>query len=212
MKKYISDFHFITHNLAPKSQLEQVEQACMAGVKWIQYRCLDKPDSELVEEINHAASICDDWGVTLLVTDHYHLLDRVDVQGVHIEDSNADLTTIRHQIGDDKTLGASANHFNDVERICRTGAVDYIGCGPFGHTDTKPNDFQHLGIQGYKDIILNMKMKELEMPLMAVGGVKHQDIDALLQTGIYGIAASSAINDAPDPAEAIKTFRNKLNK
>jgi thiamine-phosphate pyrophosphorylase len=39
---------------------------------------------------------------------------------------------------------------------------------------------------------------------MAIGGIGIEDIAPLMQTGISGIALSSAILDADDPVEAAK--------
>ena len=108
MKKYISKFHYITHDLPDFSHVQQVQMACGAGANWVQYRCLTKPKDELIDEINEIAEICDEWGATLIIANHYDLLDRVDAQGVHIDDSDADLASIRKIIGPDKTLGVSA--------------------------------------------------------------------------------------------------------
>src|SRR5665213_3747325 len=110
MRKYISKFHYLTQDMPNRSHIEQAKIACEAGANWIQYRCLSKPDNELIDEINEIAQICDDWGTTLILTNHYHLLNKVDAQGIHIEDFDADLANIRLKIGDDKTLGASATH------------------------------------------------------------------------------------------------------
>src|SRR5260221_4163537 len=140
MKKYISKFHYLTQDMPNRSHLEQASIACEAGANWIQYRCLSKPDDELIDEINDIAEICDEWGITLILTNHYHLLDRVDAQGVHIEDFDADLMDIRASIGADKTLGASATNIARLMEVQKTGIIDYCGYGPFAHTDTKAND------------------------------------------------------------------------
>jgi thiamine-phosphate pyrophosphorylase len=95
MKKYISKFHYLTQDLPQRSHVEQTAIACKAGANWIQYRCLTKTDPELIDELHQVASICDDWGATLILTDHYHLLDQVDAQGVHLEDMQADFNKIR---------------------------------------------------------------------------------------------------------------------
>ena len=139
MKKYISKFHYLTQDLPHRSHVEQVQIACKAGANWIQYRCLTKNDSDLVQEIHEIASICDDWGATLILTEYYHLLNQVDAQGVHIEDMKADFQSVREQIGEDKTLGVSANSFEDIERIALLNVIDYIGCGPVSITQTKPS-------------------------------------------------------------------------
>lgn len=204
MKKYISRFHYLTQDLPNRSHAEQAQIACGAGANWVQYRCLSKPDDELVEEINEIAAICDDWGATLIITNHYHLLDSVDVQGVHIEDMDADLEAIRTQISEEKTLGASATNIERLQAVQQLGVVDYCGYGPFAHTDTKPNNEPLLGFEGYR------KLQPMEMPVIAVGGIQLADVDHLLETGVYGVAVSAAINLAVDPAGMVKEFYRKI--
>ena len=164
----------------------------------------------MLEELRQIAGICDDWGATLIVADHYHLLDRADVQGVHIENMEADFKSIRAAITDERTLGASANSIEDIQRISDSGAVDYIGCGPFHVTKTKPNNYPLLGPEGYRRIIREMQKMQISIPLLAVGGIKTEDVEELLSTGIWGIAVSSAVNLADDPGQALKDFYKKI--
>ncbi|MDP9076882.1 MAG: thiamine phosphate synthase [Bacteroidota bacterium] len=208
MKKYISRFHYITQDLRTRSHLKQATIACEAGANWIQYRCLTKPDDELIEEIDEIASLCDDWGTTLILTNHYHLLDKVDAQGVHIEDFDADLKAIRKAIGNDKTLGASATNIHRLLAAQATGVVDYCGYGPFAITSTKPNNYTLLGLEGYRQL---EKHPEITMPVIAVGGIHIEDVDPLIKTGVYGIAVSAAVNLAIDPAKAFKEFYKKIH-
>ena len=210
MKKYISKFHYLTQDLPHRTHIEQTEIACKAGANWIQYRCFSKDDEDLIQEINQVASICDDWGATLILTDHYHLLDQVDAQGVHIEDMHANFATIRAIISDEKTLGASANTLTDIQRIDASGVVDYAGCGPFSVTKTKPNDYPLLGIEGYKKIADNIVELGINLPLIAVGGINLEDTEALLNTGIYGIAVSAAVNSSDSPEKMIREFYKKI--
>jgi thiamine-phosphate pyrophosphorylase len=206
MKKYISKFHYLTQDLPNRTHIEQAQIACEAGANWLQYRCLTKNNDDLVAEINQIAGICDDWGATLIITNHYHLLDKVDVQGVHIEDFEADFAFIRSQIGEDKTLGASATNVKRLLATQATGMVDYCGYGPFSHTDTKPNNSPLMGFEGYRQL----ERMIVGVPVIAVGGIQLPDVDALLQTGVYGIAVSAAVNLSPDPAGAVKAFYKKI--
>jgi thiamine-phosphate pyrophosphorylase len=207
MKKYIAKFHYLTQDLPDRSHVEQARIACEAGAKWIQYRCLTKTDSELIEEINEISAICDDWGTTLILANHYHLLDKVDAQGVHIEDFDADLAVIRESIGEDKTLGASATNITRLLAVQNTGVVDYCGYGPFAHTNTKPNNKPLLGYEGYREL---QKHPEITIPTIAVGGVELVDVEQLMETSVYGIAVSAAVNMAVDPGEALKAFNRKI--
>jgi len=189
-----------------RSHTEQVDLACQAGVNWIQYRCLTKSDDELIAEINQVAAICDDWGATLILTQHYHLLDRVDAQGVHIENVNADLAEVRQIIGDDKTLGASAITVERLLKLQSAGDVDYCGYGPFAHTGPRFNNYPFLGFAGFREL----QKHPITLPVIAVGGIQLQDVDPLMETGIAGIAVSGAINLSLDPKEMLKAFYQKL--
>ena len=210
MKKYIEKLHFITHDLPHSSHIEQVQVACEAGAKWIQYRCLSKADDELLADINLIAEICDDWGATLIVTNHIHLKGKADIQGFHIEDINADFIALRKQIGEEFTLGGSANTIEQLIKLADDGA-DYAGFGPFNISSTKPNDYPLIKTDDYANAIENLKSANKDLPVLAVGGVTIADVPALMTTGIFGIAASSAINQAENMYEAYIDFYKAIN-
>ncbi|WP_231427808.1 MULTISPECIES: thiamine phosphate synthase [Pedobacter] len=203
--KYIEKLQYITHDVPNFPHIDQVQLACEAGAKWIQYRCLTKSNEELLADINAIAEVCDDWGTTLIVTDHIHLNGKADIQGFHIEDMNADFTALRKLVGDDITLGGSANTAENMIRLANEGA-DYVGLGPFSTTETKPNNFPLLAADDYSSIINQLKKLQIDIPVLAVGGIKIYDVKALMQTGIYGIAVSGAIYSADDFIEAYQDF------
>lgn len=205
MKKYIEKLHFITHDLQQSSHIEQVQVACEAGAKWIQYRCLSKADDELLADINLIAEICDDWGATLIVTNHIHLKGKADIQGFHIEDMNADFIALRKQIGEEFTLGGSANTVEQLLKLASDGA-DYAGFGPFNISSTKPNDYPLVKVDEYAKAITKLKSANINLPVLAVGGITLADLPGLMATGIFGIAASSAINQAENMYEAYVDF------
>lgn len=209
MKKYIEKLHFITHDIEHLSHIEQVQMACEAGAKWIQYRCLTKDDAELLTDIHQIAEICDDWGATLIVTDHIHLNGKADIQGFHIEDMDADFRQLRKQLGEETTIGGSSNTIEGLVRLAEEGA-DYAGFGPFKITTTKPNNAPLIGVEGYRTAMKSLEDQNIVLPVLAVGGVTLDDVEDLLQTGVFGIAVSAAINQAPDLRAAYGDFYRKV--
>ena len=203
--KYIEKLQYITHDIPQLTHIEQVQLACEAGAKWVQYRCLSKSDEELLKDIHTIAEICDDWGTTLIVTNHIHLNGKADIQGFHIEDMDADFVTLRKLVGNDITLGGSAHTFENIIRLAKESA-DYIGLGPFASTNTKPNDFPLLGIEGYSTLKPQLESLNVSIPILAVGGIKIYDVETLMQAGIYGVAISEAIHSADDFIEAYQDF------
>lgn len=207
MKKFIEKLQFITHDLPALTHIDQARIACESGAKWVQYRCLTKTDEALLEDIQAIAACCDDWGATLIVTNHIHLKGKADIQGFHIEDMEADFRAIRKQVGDDITLGGSSNTVEGLIRLAGEGA-DYAGCGPFSVTTTKPNNSPLLGVAGYAKVAAVLQEKGITLPVVAVGGIRLTDVEAILNTGIFGIAVSSAINQAESMSEAYHQFYN----
>lgn len=203
--KYIEKLHYITHDIQKLTHVEQAQNACEAGAKWIQYRCLSKADEELLADINAIAEICDDWGTTLIVTNHIHLNGKADIQGFHIEDMNADFVSLRKLVGNDITLGGSTNTINNIIRQAKEGA-DYVGFGPFAISETKPNNYPLIGLKDYKDALNEIESLHFNFPILAVGGIKIYDVEAIMQTGIHGIAISAAINSADNFEEAYQDF------
>jgi len=203
--KYIEKLQYITHEILDLSHIEQVQLACEAGAKWIQYRCLSKNEEELLNDINVIAEICDDWGTTLIVTNHIYLNGKADIQGFHIEDSNADSIALRKLVGDDITLGGSANNIEEVIRLTEQG-FDYVCLGPFSAGGTNTNTLNILGIDGYLNSINQLKDLNINIPVLAAGGIKIYDVAPLMQTGIFGIAVSESIYSADDFIQAYQDF------
>ncbi|WP_395627478.1 thiamine phosphate synthase, partial [Daejeonella sp.] len=98
----------------------------------------------------------------------------------------------------------------DIQRVYASGVVDYIGCGPFAFTKTKANDYPLLGFEGYQEIVQKMQELQINIPLIGVGGIKLEDTEDLLNTGIDGLAVSAAVNLAENPGTIIKDFYKKI--
>lgn len=86
--------------------------------------------------------------------------------------------------------------------------ADYIGCGPFRFTTTKKNLSPVLGLEGYRNIVSRMKEAGINLPIVAIGGIAFEDIPAIMQTGVSGIALSGSILRADDPIAETRRIIN----
>ncbi|UKJ07600.1 thiamine phosphate synthase [Solitalea lacus] len=211
MKKHIEKFHYLTLDMDHFSHIQQVEMACQAGAKWIQYRTKNKRSTEeWIAEARQIANICDDWGTSLIVCSNVDVVEIVeDTQGIHIEMADISVAEAREILGDTKIIGGSAHNFEQVKAIYHSGA-DYVGLGPYKPTSTIKYNTDYLSLDDYRSIIEQMNEEGIDLPVIAAGGIKPEHVEDLMKTGIHGVAVCSAINQAEDPAEVYKEIYNKL--
>lgn len=190
---------FISHSNERCSYLEGIRLSLEGGCKWVQLRMKDAPDEQVAQLGVQARGLCDRYGAKLILDDRVELVAKTGADGVHLGKNDMPIAQAREILGPGKIIGGTANTFEDIVAHWKSGA-DYIGCGPFRFTTTKKNLSPILGLEGYRDIISRMKDAGITLPLVAIGGITAEDIPAILETGVDGIAVSGTVLRAEDPA------------
>ena len=203
---------YISHFTPQISYAEGIRMALEGGCRWIQLRMKDAPAEEIIACAEEVLPLCRRHGAKFLLDDHVELVRQLGADGVHLGKNDMPVDEARKILGPDSIIGGTANTIEDIIRLHKQGA-DYIGCGPFRFTTTKKNLSPILGLDGYKSIVLKMKELGIDLPIVAIGGITVEDIPAVMETGVSGIALSGAILGAPDPVEMtariIETIDNR---
>lgn len=190
---------FISHSNERCSYLDGIRLALEGGCKWVQLRMKDAPDEQVTQLGVQARELCDRYGAKLILDDRVELVAKTGADGVHLGKNDMPIAQAREILGPGKIIGGTANTFEDIVAHWKSGA-DYIGCGPFRFTTTKKNLSPILGLEGYRDIVARMKDAGITLPLVAIGGITAEDIPAILETGVDGIAVSGTVLRVEDPA------------
>ncbi|MDR1632686.1 MAG: thiamine phosphate synthase [Dysgonamonadaceae bacterium] len=194
---------FITHQTERYTCLQSVEIALKGGCRMIQLRMKEAPLQEVEQTGIIANELCRQYGADLYIDDHVEICRRIGAAGVHLGKSDMPPREARKILGKNFIIGGTANTFDDIRRLNAEG-VDYIGLGPFRFTTTKKNLSPVLGLSGYKQITEQCRNQGINLPVFAVGGITANDIPALLNAGVTGIAMSSTILQAENPVEEAK--------
>lgn len=194
---------FITHQNARYGYVEGARLALEGGCRWIQLRMKDATDDEVRPLAHKLRKLCSDYNAKFILDDRVNLVKEVSADGVHLGKNDMPVDEARQVLGPDYIIGGTANTFEDIEQLYRQGA-NYIGCGPFRFTTTKKNLSAILGLEGYRNIVKRMHDAGINLPMVAIGGILHEDIHEIMQTGVTGIAVSGAVLNADNPVEEMK--------
>lgn len=198
---------FITHQTDSISYEESALLALQGGCRWIQLRMKGATDAEVEPIARRLLARCREEGAVFVVDDRVELVKAIEADGVHLGRGDMPVGEARRLLGEGFIIGGTANTIGDIRRLHGESA-DYIGCGPFRYTETKANLAPLLGLEGYRDIVAQMRREGISLPLCAIGGIEREDVPALLATGVNAIAVSGAVLRAPSPRQAMADFIN----
>ena len=194
------ELQFITHFTEKYSYYDSARMALEGGCRWIQLRMKDASPEEVEQDALRVQALCRTYHATFIIDDHVELVKKLHADGVHLGKHDMPVAEARRLLGNGFIIGGTANTFDDVKMHYEAGA-DYIGCGPFRFTTTKKNLSPILGLEGYRRIVSQMKEAGINLPIVAIGGITREDIPAILQTGVTGVALSGTILRADNPTE-----------
>lgn len=172
--------------LGENSLEEQVEDAIKGGATFIQLREKDLPFDKFLKQAKKIKIITDKYKVPFVINDNIKVAIESDADGIHIGQKDMNAKELKALIGDNKILGVSANTVEEAKLAEKNGA-DYIGVGAVFPTATK-EDADMVSLNNLKDIC-----HSVSIPVVAIGGIKSENIIELKSTDIDGICLISAI-------------------
>lgn len=178
-----------------------VAAAVKGGTTMVQLREKDAGTREFLEIARAVKAVLQPLGVPLIINDRVDIAIAVEAEGVHVGQTDMPVSIVRKMIGPGKIVGLSAGK---REYILAPDAAeaDYLGIGPAYAQTTKLNTGREpLGPEGCRELrALTQK------PVMAIGGLKHDNSAPLVAAGADGLAVVSAIVGADDPEAAARAF------
>ena len=172
--------------LGQKTLYEQVEQALKGGSTLVQLREKQLSEAEVEKEAVELLALCHRYEVPLLLDDRVALAAKIGADGVHIGQSDMELSRAREILGEDKIIGVTAKTVEQALAAQENGA-DYLGSGAvFGSTtktDAIPMDHA----------LLEQICHSVTIPVVAIGGITAENVLQLKGRGMAGVAVVSGI-------------------
>ncbi|WP_101773158.1 hydroxyethylthiazole kinase [Peptostreptococcus faecalis] len=190
-----------------KNFYDSIEKSIIGGAKVVQLREKNMSTRDFYNRALKLKEICKKHNTTFLINDRIDIAMSVDADGVHLGQSDMPITIAKKLIGYNKIVGISVSNLEEAIRAQEEGA-DYVGVGAIFSTDTK-EDSEVVDIQVVKRMV-----ESLHIPVLAIGGIKYENIEYLETTDVHGICVISDILNSQEcdkkTMKIIKKFR-KIN-
>lgn len=209
MQKFKGSLYLITDSTyhTEESLLWTVEEAIKGGVSIVQLREKNRSTREYIDLANKVKKITDKYDVPLIIDDRIDVAMVVKSSGVHLGQSDMPVKNARELLGEEVIIGATAKTVEQAVEAYNQGA-DYIGTGAIYPTTTKVKTVI-TSVDTLDDIV-----KNVDIPVYAIGGLNKDNIDVLKGVNISGICVVSAIMKSENPRksseEILKSIENVL--
>lgn len=167
----------------------------------LQIRLKDAPEAVIGAAVDALMPIAQSRGVAVILNDRPDLAARFGCDGVHIGQDDAPYAEARRLVGKDRMVGVTCHDSRHLAMEAAEAGADYVAFGAFFPTATKD------AIGHPEPEILTIWQETMEVPCVAIGGIKAENARILAAAGADFLAVSAGVWSYGDgPAAAVKAL------
>jgi len=188
--------------------LKVAELAINGGADCLQLREKSLDDRELLQRAKSLVALSRPRGVSVVINDRPDIALLSGADAVHLGQTDLPIADVRVQPlrGGSLLIGVSTENLDQARAAAQSGA-DYIALGPMFPTTTKDKP-RLAGPQYVRSFVSDESLARV--PHLAIGGINTGNVAQLVEVGCRGIAVSSFVCSAPDPASACTALVERL--
>jgi thiamine-phosphate pyrophosphorylase len=186
--------------------VQVMEEAIIGGVDIIQLRDKHSSKKEVLKKAKLLKGLTEKYNIPLIINDHIDVAIAVDADGIHIGQDDLPLLEARKILGENKIIGISTHKIEEA-REAEVNGADYIGVGPIFPTKSKVDVVDPVTTKYIEEVV-----KEINIPFVAIGGIKLHNVDQVLNAGAARICAISEIVGSEDVTKTCQLFIKKIEE
>ena len=177
-----------------------VSAAIAGGARVIQYRNKQGKAQQRRQEAAALLQLCQQHHVPLIINDDVALAASVNADGVHLGKADASLAQARQQLGPQAIIGVSC--YNSLQRAISAAqaGADYVAFGRFFSSHSKPD------AQPAEAALLGQARRQLQLPIVAIGGITPENGQQLVAAGADLLAAIHGVFGQPNIEAAASAY------
>jgi thiamine-phosphate pyrophosphorylase len=193
--------YLVTDDGLPQAQmLGCLRSALEAGARVVQLRAKDIERRDFFHLAKQVQALCHECQALFIVNDAADVAALLAADGLHLGQDDLPADAARRLVQPDTLVGVSISTLEEARLAAQDSAVDYLGVGAMFATETKP-EAEYGGLE-----LLRAVRAEVDLPLVAIGGITVDNAPAVWAAGADLVAVVSAVFSADDPAAATQAL------
>ncbi|MEC7641513.1 MAG: thiamine phosphate synthase [Nitrospinota bacterium] len=180
--------------LPEKHFLQGVESALKGGIPALQLREKDLHPAELLALARDVRDITQAYGAKLFINGQAEVAEMAEADGVHLPENGESAEEVKKSFP--QLLVGVSTHSQETASEAQSQGADFITFSPIFETASKKQYGPPQGLPQLRKIAA-----ESNIPVLALGGVKKENIPSVAEQGAFGIALISGIWSSPDIEE-----------
>ena len=182
-----------------KDPVNIAQQVLDGGANIIQLRNKTDNIRETVDWAIKISELCNSYNAFFIVNDRVDIAIISNSDGVHLGQGDISPDHVKNITDKDLIIGSSNATIKEIEESNKNSS-HYIAVGSIYSTDTKSNT---------RPASLNLLVEAKKIsnkPIVAIGGIKENNIEEVLETGVDSVCMVTAITLSKDPQKATERF------
>lgn len=184
----------------PASTLAELVQMFLeGGCRLVQLRMKSdqgRPAKEFETEVRAAAHqimrLKKNYDFTFIVNDYPRVALEVEADGIHVGQGDMPVDELRSLVGERMIIGYSSHDIDEAKHAISAGA-DYVSFGAIFPTLTKGPEHPVQGLARLRELA-----GTVEVPVVAIGGVRRENVRQVIEAGAAAAAMITALSRAQD--------------
>jgi thiamine-phosphate pyrophosphorylase len=191
--------------LKGRDEVEVAAAAIRGGARVIQLRDKRRSKAELLVVGRKLRDLCAEKSALFIVNDYVDIALAVNADGLHLGQEDLPPAEARRILPINMLIGCSAESVGQAVRAQADGA-DYVAVGSIYPTTSKDR-CKPVGPGTLRRI-----RPKVSVPLIAIGGINHANVQEVVSAGADGIAVISAVLGADDVEKAARRLAAKMKR
>ena len=187
-----------------RSYEEVVQAALDGGASIIQLRDKSTDTASLIAVAKRLNGLVRSYNRLFIINDRVDIALAADADGVHLGPDDMHPQDARLLLGPDKLIGVSTGTVDEASGAAPFAS--YLGVGCVFGSQTKTDAGEPVGTER----ILHIKKAVSSLPIVAIGGIAHENLPEIVAAGVNAAAMISAVVGSDDiqaaTSKAVKIF------